>query len=244
MFVDAQASGAGETVLVMNLLRRLANNEEAGSLAAGWRQKRFALFRSLLSRLSPPVGVLDVGGTELFWERMGFAEEGVSVLLLNVEKAETSRPNFVSVSGDARDMREFRDGQFDVVFSNSVIEHVGGPAEQRRMAEEVKRVGKRYFLQTPNRFFPVEPHFLFPLFQFLPLSARTFLVRRFDLGFYGRGRISKEEAREIVSSIRLLTEKELRSLFPGGTLYKEKFLGLNKSFIVYGGWEDVQTAPD
>ena len=136
-------------------------------------------------------------------------------------------------------MKQFRDDEFDVAFSNSVIEHVGEFDQQRQMAAEVMRVGKKYFLQTPNRFFPVEPHFLFPLFQFLPLAARVFLVRRFDLGFYAQGGVPNEqEAIEIVSSIRLLTQRELEQLFPGGTIYKEKVFGLTKSFIVYGEQEN------
>lgn len=86
------------------------------------------------------------------------------------------------------------------------------------------------------RYFLVEPHFLFPFFQFLPLSFRAFLVSRYDIGHYRR--ISdKLEAEETVKSIRLLTERELRELFPGGRIYREKILGLTKSFVVYDGWE-------
>jgi hypothetical protein len=135
-------------------------------------------------------------------------------------------------------MGQFRAGEFDVVFSNSVIEHLGTLNEQRWMADEIRRVGKRYFVQTPNRYFPLEPHFLVPFFQFLPLRMRVQLVRRFDLGWYGMGGIpDPEHAEAVVRSIRLLSAGELLRLFPDGRLYRERLFGLTKSLIVYGGWE-------
>ncbi|MBV9455779.1 MAG: class I SAM-dependent methyltransferase [Rubrobacter sp.] len=226
------------------ILQRVADNRTDDSLATRLRRRRFALFCHLISSLDRPFSILDVGGTLLFWEKMRFAEErGVRIVLLNVgeaefghpKEAEFGHPNFTCVVGDARDMGEFGDQEFEVVFSNSVIEHVGGYDEQRRMAEEVRRVGKRYFLQTPNRFFPIEPHFLFPLFQFLPRSFRVFLVRCLDLGWF-KSAHDEQEAAKIVDAIRLLTEREVRALFPEGTVYKEKILGLTKSFVVYSGW--------
>ncbi len=130
----------------------------------------------------------------------------------------------------------FASKSFDVIYSNSIIEHIGRFEDQTRMANEVRRVGKRYFLQTPNRWFPIEPHFLFPFFQFLPVSIRVFLLRNFPLGWIGKIPDAKR-AREIVKSIRLLDRKELRELFPGAHFYEEKFFGLTKSFVVYDGWD-------
>jgi hypothetical protein len=104
------------------------------------------------------------------------------------------------------------------------------------MVQEVKRVAKRYFLQTPNRNFPLEPHFLVPFFQFLPVATRVWLVRHFDVGWYKKI-ADPQQARELVESIRLLNKSELVRLFPEATLYEEKLLGLTKSYVVYGGWE-------
>jgi hypothetical protein len=140
----------------MQMIKRFADNREANTLATRLRQKRFLLFTQLLESVPRPIKILDVGGTLLFWERMGFTQaSGIQVVMLNVTKNATEHDHFISVVGDARDMSAFADNEFDVVFSNSVIEHVGTYADQRRMAEEVKRVGKRYFLQTPNRYFPI-----------------------------------------------------------------------------------------
>jgi len=93
------------------------------------------------------------------------ADDQVFITLVNLEPENASLPNTTSIAGDARKI-EAEDSRVDVVFSNSVIEHVGANQDQMQMAQEVRRVGKRYFIQTPNKYFPLEPHFLFPLFQF------------------------------------------------------------------------------
>jgi hypothetical protein len=218
------------------LLKRWADNRDPASLAARLRRRRFALFQSLLSRVPGHVHILDVGGTPDFWRVMGFSRSNVSVTLLNRSAAAADSDAAHSVVGDARDMREFADRQFDVVFSNSVIEHVGTYEDQRAMASEVRRIGRRYFVQTPNRRFPIEPHFLFPGFQFLPVSLRAWLLARHDLGWYTKA-VSYEAALQEVTAIRLLSETEFRGLFPEGRLYKERFFGLTKSFTIYHGWD-------
>jgi len=205
--------------------------------AVRFRRKRFALFRTLVSALARPIRILDVGGEQQFWEKMGFAEEAnIEIVLLNVKYLPVDRPNFRFVLGDAANMAAFRDGEFDVVFSNSVIEHLGDYARQRRMAEEVRRVGQRYVLQTPNRHFPVEPHFLFPFFQFMPMRMRVLMLTRFGVGWHDREPV-RSRAEETIRSIRLLTLRELRELFPNARIWRERFLGLTKSFVVFGGWE-------
>jgi len=208
------------------------------SLASRLRRKRFRHFRSLIATLPRPIRVLDVGGTEAFWEQMGFyGAPGVEIVLLNRSKIPVTHSGFKSLVGDARNMGQFRDGEFDVVFSNSVIEHVGDYEDQRRMAQEIRRLSRRYYLQTPNRHFPIEPHFAFPFFQFLPVNARAWLVSHFDLGCYRRIS-SKKEALRAVSAIRLLNRKEMLDLFPDGAIVQERLLGLTKSFTACRGWSD------
>jgi SAM-dependent methyltransferase len=219
----------------VNRLFRPADNRRPDSLANRFRRRRLAFFASLLAPLPRPVRVLDVGGTELFWRRMGGPERlGIELVLLN-PKPESPAPAVEMVIGDGRDMSRFGDDEFEVVFSNSVIEHVGAWPEQQRMANEIQRVGRRFFVQTPNRYFPIEPHFLVPGFQFLPVSVRIALVRRFALGYHDRLR-APAEARRAVEEIRLLGARELRRLFPGAPLYRERVLGLTKSYVAYGGW--------
>ena len=223
---------------MVRLLKRLADTRRADSLSTQLRRKRFSLFESLASSLPRPLKILDVGGTQRFWELMDFVEEDVAITLVNLPgtKIDIRHPNFTHVTADARNLDLFDDDEFDIVFSNSVIEHVGTFDDQGRMAREVRRVGRSYFVQTPNRYFPMEPHFYFPFFHFLPLPTRAFLVRHLNLGQRGRIR-DRQAAVQKVSHIRLLTAAELRGLFPGGHLYREKFMGLTKSFVVYAGFD-------
>jgi hypothetical protein len=172
-----------------------------------------------------------VGGSETFWEVMGFASSEHHITLLNLTASPTRHARIASVAGDAREMRQFSDGQFDIIFSNSVIEHVGTFADQSRMAGEIQRVAPRYFVQTPSFFFPLEPHFLFPFFHWLPRILRSWLVRRFSLGWYHRVP-DPEEASQLVEGIRLMKRSELRTIFPGASIFAEKLFGLTKSYIV------------
>lgn len=217
------------------MLKRMADNRDQRSLAVQFRKRRFAFFQSLLSRLECPVHILDIGGTESYWKSMELnAGDQVFITLLNLTQNDVSLPNVTSIAGDARAMIA-KDASFDVVFSNSVIEHVGTYQDQLQMAKEVRRVGKRYFIQTPNKYFPLEPHFLFPLFQFLPINIRVLMLQNFKLGWFSKTP-DKVKAREIVEGIRLLGKREFMALFPNAAIYEEKILGMTKSFVAYGGW--------
>jgi hypothetical protein len=219
----------------MNLFARVADHRDPSSLAARLRLRRLEFFTGLLAAVPGPVTILDVGGHAPFWKAMDVPNERVDVILLNVTHAGEQDPRFRYITGDARDLSEFDSQSIDIVYSNSVIEHVGSFEQQRRMADEVRRVGKRYFVQTPNAYFPIEPHFMFPAYQFLPLDARTFLLTKFRLGWTPRER-NWERAKEIAGSIRLLSIPEVSRLFPEASLYRERFGGLTKSVIAYHGW--------
>ena len=232
----AQASAGG------SLIKSLADNSDGSSLATRMRRARFALFLSLLGTLKGHAAILDIGGTQDFWHQMTGGDPGdATVTLLNVEHQPVTSKKFVSAVGDARAMPQYLTGSFDVVFSNSVIEHVGTYDQQRAMAAEIRRVGTRYWVQTPNKRFPLEPHFLFPFFQYLPSSVRAQMVNRFDVGWYKRIP-DLEVARAEVDSIQLLTKKKFVALFPGATIHAEKLGGLTKSFVAYYGWDTAYEA--
>jgi hypothetical protein len=217
------------------MLKRLADNRDVSSLAVHFRRKRFALFQLLLTQMEPPVHILDLGGTEDYWRMIEWdMDDQVHITLLNLTQADTALPHVTSIVGDARDIHA-DDHSYDIVFSNSVIEHVGAYEDQRRMAEEARRVGKCYFIQTPNKYFPLEPHFLFPFFQFLPFRLRVWLLQNFKLGWFDKTP-DLQKARGIVASIRLLSKREFLSLFPHANLYEEKVFGATKSFVAYEGW--------
>jgi 2-polyprenyl-3-methyl-5-hydroxy-6-metoxy-1,4-benzoquinol methylase len=209
-----------------------ANNGNQQSMAHQFRFKRFLFFRSLLDRLPRPVSILDIGGTQDYWNMMNFADSGVKITLLNLEAQPVSGDSFESVKGDATDLSAYGDQSFDIVYSNSVIEHLFNREAQQKMANEVKRVGKNYFIQTPNYYFPIEPHWVFPFFQFLPVNGRIWMTRNFNLGHIGRI-TDPEEASKQVKEVQLLTRRQLQDFFPAAAMYEERFLGLTKSLVAY-----------
>lgn len=220
----------------MGLLHDLRDPESDRSLAKVMRERRFAFFRSLVDPLPKPIRILDVGGTQDFWEAMDYvAPETASITVVNLKAPASRHANIVTMDANACDMPMFADGEFDVVFSNSVIEHVGDESHQRAMANEVQRVGKRYYVQTPNRHFPIEPHYMFPFFQFMPISVKTWLLMHLDIAWNGKIK-DKDAAVATAHSVILLSRAQFSSMFPNAQIYKEKVLGLTKSFTAFGGW--------
>jgi 2-polyprenyl-3-methyl-5-hydroxy-6-metoxy-1,4-benzoquinol methylase len=212
-----------------------ADNTNKRSVAARLRKQRFQLFTNMLNSIPPIVNVLDVGGTQGYWEMVAKGSSllaKVQVTLLNIQPLVTTLPNFTSMVGDARAMPQFADKQFDIVFSNSTIEHVSSFSDQKNIADEVIRVGKHYYVQTPNRYFPIEPHFVFPFFQFLPISIRVWLVQNFKLGWFPKITDYQKALSEVIG-IRLMTKTEVKILFPDAAIFEEKYFGLVKSFIAY-----------
>lgn len=179
--------------------------------------------------------VLDVGGTPLNWLIAGTRPR---VTLLNMPRAlEPLPPGFEMVCATGCEL-PFSSQSFDIVFSNSVIEHIADPDARRRFAEEVRRVGKSYWVETPNRWFPVEVHLWMPLLHFLP--------RRWQEGIVRRGTVWElmerptPDRREFyidhyLNDVRLLDARELRHLFPEARIVRERFLGLTKSLIAVTG---------
>jgi Methyltransferase domain len=217
------------------LIRRLADDENTNSLANRLRQRRFQLFEAFVARLPRPLKILDVGGTNDFWERRGWADcEDFQITTLNLFAEEKRHGNIEPIAGDATNLAGFADKSFDVVFSNSVIEHLFTLENQRRMANEIQRVGKAYWVQTPNFWFPIEPHFHVPGWQWLPVAARVATIRRWRCGW--RGPCSDPaQARQLVTEVRLLRGRELAQLFPGAEIVAERFGGLVKSWTAVGG---------
>ena len=219
--------------MIRNFFLSLADFRSDNSLALKLRLKTITVFKELIRDLSKPVRIIDVGGTEVFWEIMGFAgEESVDITLLNLSEEKTRYSNIKSVAGDARNLHQFKTNEFTIGFSNSVIEHVGTYVDQKQMANELIRVAKQYLLQTPNFYFPVEPHFLCPFFQFFPMWIKLFLIGRFRLGWYNKI-TDKEEAIKTINSIRLLKKKELKELFPDAIIVDNRLFGLTQSYVLY-----------
>lgn len=216
-----------------NFLYKFVDVKNENSLSNRLRRKRFEFFKDFVRDLNGNFKILDIGGTYSFWEQMGLAsEQNIHFTLVNLKKEENLPSNFVSYSVDARDLSQFEDNSFDVVFSNSTIEHLSDYESQKQMAREVKRLAGRYFIQTPNKFFPIEPHFVFPFFQFFPLGLKIFLLQNFALGNFEKIK-DRQKAQQTCEEIVLLPEKEFRELFDGAEIFYERYFGFTKSFIAY-----------
>ena len=199
------------------------------------RIKRFELFFNKIIDLSSPIKILDLGGTYKFWEDVGFisklvGEVNIKVFLLNLTKENVQHDSFISIQGDATDLSKYSNNEFDIVFSNSLIEHLYTFNNQKKMADEVLRVGKKYFIQTPNRYFPIEPHYFFPFFQFMPFSIKKILMMKTSI--IEGVRHDEHSVWRAHNVIRLLSKKEIKKLFNDGTIYKENLFGLTKSYMV------------
>ncbi|WP_306224600.1 class I SAM-dependent methyltransferase [Bosea beijingensis] len=177
------------------------------------------------------VTILDVGGTESYWsDKIAMIKRDVHVTLLNIHQVETSAANFLSVAGDARNMPQFGDNQFDIVHSNSVIEHVGRWTDMVAMAQEVARVAPSYFVQTPYFWFPIEPHARTAFLHWLPEPIRYRIVMAFKCGFWSKC-ATVDSAMRTIQSSELIDIGMMKSLFPGSVIVKEKAFQLTKSII-------------
>jgi len=170
--------------------------------------------------------VLDDGGYAYYWS---YFAKRPRLTIVNLEPPAQDPQGIDWVIADGRQL-PFRDGTFDIVFSNSVIEHVGDTASRQSYAREVDRVGQCYYVQTPNYWFPVEPHLMTPLIHFLPMRVQRKLLRNFTLwGILVRP--TPEGCDDFLRDIRLLDAGEVRSLFPKAKLWRERFMGITKSLI-------------
>jgi Methyltransferase domain len=186
-----------------------------------WLQDTFPGIRSM--------SVVDLGGTVEAWLRAPL--QPASVHVVNLEAQPSDTPDWLTAEqGDACALPSSLDGaSYDLVFSNSVIEHVGGHAQRLRFAGEVHRLAPRHWIQTPYRYFPIEPHWLFPGFQFLPVTVRAEISRRWPLVHTPSG--SHEAGVQAALGVELLSRTEMAAYFPGSTLRFERAMGAVKALI-------------
>jgi hypothetical protein len=176
--------------------------------------------------------ILDVGGQYSFWKGMRDLWQGsdVHITLANLTTEPVDDSRFTSVAADARAMTAFADGAFDLVHSNSVIEHVGQWSDMRAMAGEIRRLAPSYFVQTPNFWFPVEPHLRAPLIHWLPRPWRRAIVHGRSWSFYGEA-TTLDRAQTILQDASLLDAASMAELFPDAVIERERVALLTKSLI-------------
>ncbi len=189
------------------------------------RARRMASFVSLMN-LTENAEILDLGGQPKIWSSVPLK---LNITILNLpgiaNEHFASHHNIRYVVGDACNVAAYADRKFDIVFSNSVIEHVGDAERQAQFAHEVRRLGRGYWVQTPSKYFPIEAHTGMPFWWFYSERLRQYLVSRW--------RLKLPAWTEMIEATRVLKKEQLRKLFPQASIKTERLLGISKSYIAY-----------
>jgi len=171
------------------------------------------------------MNILDLGGTPDYWRSA--APRPLTVTLVNTDSSLNVDEDWMRLLVADASHPPLTE-RFDLVVSNSLLEHISMGSRQD-FADSVRRHSDRWWVQTPNRGFPLEPHWLFPFFQFLPVAVRVLLTRRWPLGH--RHARSRHEATLLVGEVNLLGKNELRRYFPESEIWVERAAGLPKSIV-------------
>lgn len=218
--------------------RFLGTAKEPTALWQHFRRRRF----EMLCERFPTFGemsVLDLGGTPVSWRFSPVKPATLTVVNLWLPPVcegigadrEVPDVDAVSLEGDATDPDLLCGQHFNLIYCNSLIEHITDDDARDRLADNVSRLGTHHWVQTPNRHFPIEMHWRFPGFQYLPVRVQAQIARCWDAGgFTSRGR-TLVEAIEQVESVDLLDDVEMRRYFPSSALVRERFGGVTKSLI-------------
>jgi hypothetical protein len=182
--------------------------------------------------------ILDLGGTDYYWnlqqDLLKKFGNKIHIYMVNIEENQIVKglsSRYTTMFGDITRAETYAKVDFDLIHSNSAIEHVGGWKLVKLMADCIKATGRPYFLQTPNYWFPLEPHFRFVGWQWLPESWRASLLLSKSRGFFAKAD-DYEEAMMHVEGVKLLTSRQLQVLFPGARIQAERLGPFIKSLMV------------
>lgn len=187
------------------------------------RARRTARFVQALN-LTGGERVIDLGGAPGIWRAM---KPALKIVMVNLPGAITPDPHshhdITYVEGDACNLPDYPDGSFDIAFSNSVIEHVGGPENRAALAREARRLAPRFWVQTPSIWFPMEAHTYLPFWWFYPPFVKRAFIRRW--------RRTLPAWCEMIEGTTVLPKAEVRALFPDAEIWTERLLGIPKSYM-------------
>lgn len=227
------------------LKKRLVGSPD--SISGRYREKRWRLLLETFPDLQD-MRVLDLGGTATAWQPApgrvySSPVRPAHVTVINLEANDlfvysTGEPaedvRLSHVVGDACDASQVLAAaglatDFDLVYSNSLIEHVGGHSQRVKLADQIRRLAPSYWVQVPYKYFPIEPHWMFPAMQFMPTNVRMKVAMHWPLAPVNSP--DPDSARDYVLSTELMGITEMRGYFPDSVILKEKFVGIPKSLI-------------
>ena len=225
----------------MNLIYALQDAENPNSLSSRFRRARARRVVELIEAVFAERGevrIVDLGGEPDYWARLfdrALLEAcRVHITLVNPQGFRVDDPLFTAAVGDACALPQHADLSFDLVHSNSVVEHVGDWPRMEAFAGEVRRLAPRYYVQTPYFWFPIEPHFSAPFFHWRSEQARARALLKRRHGFAERAGDMGQAMRD-VQHARLLDKQQFRFLFPDAVHIDERAAGLTKSLIAIRG---------
>lgn len=187
------------------------------------RQRKYNIF---MEKIQPKPNdlVLDLGGSDGAYLLSYYPwPENIILFDIDFSRCSKSTGKGTPICGNALST-PFNDGTFDIVWCNALIEHVGDFYSQQILAKEIHRIGRRYFVTTPWKGFPVELHFQLPLYQFVPKNIQKFMSKKFAIGWYKKGEWE---------SINLLWHYQMRALFPDATVVKHRVSLWPETIIAY-----------
>ena len=222
-------------------MERRENPKLFDDLQQQFRAARFRQVQAMIDRLVARHGkirVLDAGGRAEYWNMLSpDTADRVQLTILNYSQeldaySEGVAPHvaYENVAGDACDMPQYADGSFHLVHSNSVIEHVGSYAKMIAFGKEIRRVAQDYYVQTPNFWFPIDPHSAFPVLHWLPDPIRIWAQMHMRVGVAGKTDFAG--AADRMDDCRMIGQGTMRALFPDARHSAERFaLVFKKSLI-------------
>lgn len=212
------------------------------------RERRMQEFLRRFPQLDS-YSVVDLGGVPRFWMQSPTRPAHLVCVNLDPKIVVPTRdgghdPELDWITCVRADACTYQANPFDLVVSNSLIEHVGGAGPRAQLAKTVRALAHSYWVQTPYRYFPIEPHWMFPGMQFLPLPLRQRVARRhWTVGT----RYSPAYANHEAIWTELIGKTELAQLFPDAEIWSEKLVGLTKSIVAIRVAEPtlgVRSTPD
>ncbi len=205
------------------------------------RRKRGETFTHYLN---PKEGdlILDLGGgTGAYISQLISFKKNVYIADISKNKLkESAEKGFHTIVLNENGTIPCEDGYFDIIFCSSVIEHATVDKKdiltiqtnkefrhlalkrQKRFADEIRRAGKSYFVQTPYKYFPLESHSRLPvILVLLPRQLQIKIIKCFRKFWFAR----------TTPDWNLLTVKDMKFLFPDATIVKERALFFTKSLM-------------
>jgi hypothetical protein len=208
------------------LTQYLTDTDDPRSLAARARTKRWQTLVRTFPDLAE-MSVIDLGGVVSAWQQAPVRPAQLTVVNLFDQVAHGGVEVFIADACALPPELIRRD--FDIVYSNSVMDLVGGHLRRMQFAANVHALGSRHWIQTAYRYFPLDSYTLFPLQQLLPLRARATIVRRWPFGH----RHAQSQRDSVLNSLEVdsLSKTALEAYFPDSEILTERVAGMVKSLI-------------